>query len=75
MDIKQARGNQGKVYRDAAAIRQAVFVTEQGIDPKLEFDGEDAQMTHYVGYVAGKPVVTARLNDQVAPAISSGWRH
>lgn len=68
VDIKQARGNQGEVYRDAAAIRQAVFVTEQGIDPKLEFDGEDAQMTHYVGYVAGKPVVTARLNDQVAPA-------
>lgn len=68
MDIKQERGNQGQVYQDAAAIRQAVFVTEQGIDPLLEFDGEDAQLTHYVGYVAGKPVVTARLNETVHPA-------
>lgn len=62
MIIKRLVGDQGQVYQDAKMIRQAVFVTEQGIDPKLEFDPLDATLEHVVGYVDGQPVTTARLN-------------
>ncbi|MTV82086.1 GNAT family N-acetyltransferase [Secundilactobacillus folii] len=61
MKIKSAKGTNGQVYQDAIAIRQAVFVTEQGIAPDLEFDGLDDQVRHYVGYVSDQPAVTARI--------------
>ncbi|MCH5462325.1 GNAT family N-acetyltransferase [Lactobacillus sp. LC28-10] len=61
MKIESATGTKSQVYHDAANIRQAVFVKEQGISAKLEFDGLDDQVTHYVGYVEHQPVVTARI--------------
>lgn len=62
LTIKKATGTNNSVYPDAAKIRQAVFVKEQGIDADLEFDTLDDQTTHYVGYLDDQPVVTARLN-------------
>lgn len=62
LTIKKATGTANSVYPDAAKIRQAVFVKEQGIDANLEFDTLDEQTTHYVGYINDQPVVTARLN-------------
>lgn len=62
MKIKHAWGDQTPGYQDALAIRRAVFIDEQGISPELELDGTDADKMHYVGYVAGNPVTTARID-------------
>lgn len=61
MKIESATNTKSQIYQDAASIRQAVFVKEQGISAQLEFDGLDDQVTHYVGYVDHQPVVTARI--------------
>lgn len=81
MKIESAEKTHSQVYTDAASIRQAVFVKEQGISAQLEFDGLDDQATHYVGYVDGQPVVTARIRyeDQVVHiqrvAVLKSFRH
>ncbi|HSH29893.1 MAG TPA: GNAT family N-acetyltransferase, partial [Thiohalobacter sp.] len=44
------------------AIRNAVFVDEQGIDAELEFDGADPLCVHYLAYdMNGRPIATARM--------------
>ena len=44
------------------AIREAVFIHEQGIPPELEWDEFDASCIHVLAMdSAGKPVGTARL--------------
>ncbi|MFC6274398.1 GNAT family N-acetyltransferase [Levilactobacillus tangyuanensis] len=62
MECRRAWGKLNPCYDDALAIRKAVFINEQGIDPKLELDGTDEDKMHYVGYVADEPVTTARLD-------------
>ncbi|MDL2215684.1 GNAT family N-acetyltransferase [Ruminococcaceae bacterium OttesenSCG-928-N02] len=53
----------------AKAIREAVFVEEQGFTPSLEFDGYDEQALHITGFVAGAAVCTARIfAEEGAPA-------
>lgn len=59
------------------AVRHAVFVTEQGVDPALEQDGLDARCHHVVALDGARAVGTAR----VAPggkigrvAVLRGWR-
>ena len=45
-------------------IRNAVFVDEQGVPPKLESDGRDAGASHFLATdEAGNAVGTARLLD------------
>ncbi|GAB6092779.1 GNAT family N-acetyltransferase [Furfurilactobacillus curtus] len=61
IDFEKQTGEEGKIYDDAKAVRNAVFVDEQGISQDLEFDGHDDQATHYVGYENDAPVVTARV--------------
>jgi len=47
---------------DARALRQAVFVEEQGIPKELEQDAADAQALHAVAYNRlGQPLATGRL--------------
>lgn len=46
---------------DAARVRQAVFVIEQGIPAALEWDGQDGVSIHAVAYRDGRAVGTARL--------------
>lgn len=49
-----------KTYlQQALYIREAVFVTEQGVDKTLECQG-DEDAVHYLLFDAGKPVGTAR---------------
>ena len=48
------------LYKDAVAIREQVFVNEQGIPIEKEMKGEDGPC-YYVGYVDGHPVATARV--------------
>jgi len=54
------------VSTDAKAIRDAVFVQEQHINPALEFDDQDGQAIHYVGYLLpDTPVTTARIHEHM----------
>ena len=47
---------------DLMAVRNAVFVDEQGVSPALESDGRDADASHFLATdEAGNPVGTARL--------------
>ncbi|MEX0271965.1 GNAT family N-acetyltransferase [Leptolyngbyaceae cyanobacterium UHCC 1019] len=42
-------------------IRYLVFQVEQGVDPALEFDGEDETSTHLLAFLDKKPVGTTRI--------------
>ncbi|APX97143.1 GNAT family N-acetyltransferase [Natronorubrum daqingense] len=46
---------------DAFAVRQVVFVEEQGVDEDLEYDEHEDESTHFVAYDGGEPVGAARL--------------
>jgi len=48
---------------DAFAVREAVFVDEQGVSPDLEYDEHDEapDTTHCVAYRGDQPVGAARL--------------
>ena len=46
---------------DALAVRQAVFVEEQGVPEHLEVDGNDEAATHFVAHDGDRPVGAARL--------------
>jgi predicted GNAT family N-acyltransferase len=66
---------------DAAAlraVREAVFVEEQGVPADLEWDQRDAQAWHWLAEdAAGRPVGTARLlpTGQIGRmAVLTGWR-
>ncbi|MEB2781373.1 GNAT family N-acetyltransferase [Algoriphagus sp. C2-6-M1] len=41
-------------------IRERVFVIEQGVDPKAEYDEFESQCTHFLADFDGKPAGTAR---------------
>lgn len=44
----------------ALSVRTKVFVNEQKVDKRLEFDGKDPEATHYLAYYKEKVVGTAR---------------
>jgi predicted GNAT family N-acyltransferase len=46
----------------ARALRHAVFVEEQGVDPALEYENEE-ESHHYLLLLAGKAVATARWRE------------
>ena len=55
-------GGWAALGRDAAALRTAVFVQEQGIAPEIELDALDATALHAIAYNRlGLPVATGRL--------------
>ncbi|WNN66219.1 GNAT family N-acetyltransferase [Levilactobacillus namurensis] len=62
MECRMAWGKLNPCYQDAVTIRKAVFINEEGIDPKDELDGTDEDKMHYVGYVDDQPVTTARID-------------
>lgn len=46
------------------AVREAVFVGEQGVPPERELDGRDDAATHFLGRdEAGEPIACARLRE------------
>lgn len=47
------------LHDDARAIRQSVFVDEQGFE--VEFDDTDDKAVHLVGYDNGKPAAVCRF--------------
>lgn len=67
--IEIVTGDWAQLGPDAARIRDAVFIREQGIPAELEWDADDATSVHVVAYRVGavrEPVATARL-------LSEGW--
>jgi len=44
-------------------IRNQVFIQEQGVDERLEWDKEDAKCEHFVAYIDNEAVGCARLVD------------
>ena len=48
-------------------IRDRVFAVEQGIDPKLDWDGKDGQAVHLLAFFQQLPVAVARMRE-----VSSG---
>ena len=48
------------LFKQAFAIRQAVFVAEQGVPAALEYDEHEAEATHYLFYEDERPVGAAR---------------
>ena len=54
-------GTWAELAAEAKLIREAVFIQEQRIAPEDEWDAEDELSTHFVTYLDGQPVATARL--------------
>lgn len=50
-----------EVLSEIRAIRHQVFTLEQGVDPELEFDGQDDTAQHLLAYLNTEPVGTARI--------------
>jgi len=50
-----------KDYKDCLAIREAVFVIEQGVPRDLEIDQFEDQSIHFIAYSAGAPAGAGRL--------------
>ncbi|MBP2251737.1 putative GNAT family N-acyltransferase [Halarchaeum solikamskense] len=47
-------------FREALAVRYAVFVDEQGVPASVEVDDHEAEATHFLARVDGAAVGTAR---------------
>lgn len=59
------------------SIRRKVFVIEQGVDPKIEWDGKDAQCLHVLAYQGDEVIGTGRMqaNGHIGRlAVLSVWR-
>ena len=54
-------GDWARLAVDAKPIREQVFIQEQHISPEDEWDEQDAIALHFVVYIAGQAVATARL--------------
>lgn len=50
-----------KNQSDISAIRTQVFTHEQGVDPKIDFDGLDPDATHALVMLDNTPVATGRV--------------
>ena len=61
MNVKFHTGTESDIYRDAVMLRKQIFVEEQGIELHREMDDLDGESVHFVAYVAGVPVGTARI--------------
>ncbi len=48
-------------FAEALAVRQRVFIEEQGVPRDLEHDADDATSTHVLAELAGNVVGTGRL--------------
>lgn len=64
---------------ELAAVRQAVFIDEQGVPENLEWDGEDADSIHFLARTReGSPVGCVRLlpSGQISRlSVLETWRH
>ncbi|MFE1639555.1 GNAT family N-acyltransferase, partial [Acinetobacter baumannii] len=61
---KVIAGSWTQFEEDAKYIREQVFIQEQGIEPKDEWDDFDSTAVHFMVYVKEQPNATARLLPQ-----------
>lgn len=61
MHFKATTDTGSRIYTEALAIREEVFIEEQAVDKSLEIDELENQTTHLVGYCDSVPCCTARL--------------
>jgi predicted GNAT family N-acyltransferase len=61
-DIKRFSFQEHVLAEQAMDIRRLVFVTEQGVDPELEYDHEE-ESRQYLLFLGEKPVATARWRE------------
>jgi len=58
--IKKFGYNEKELFKIAHNIRDDVFIKEQNVPKKIEFDGQDDDATHYLIFDDITPVATAR---------------
>lgn len=59
--VRVRRIDSGKQLEKAYSIRTRVFVKEQGVPEEIELDDDDKRAVHFLAFVAGKAVGTARV--------------
>lgn len=59
--FKLVEGSWGECQQECATIRRRVFVVEQAVPERDEWDGLDEGATHFLIYSAGQPVACSRL--------------
>jgi len=64
MEVLWTSDLNSQVYQDALSIRKNVFIEEQNVDKTIELDGRDHKGVHFVGYLDGKAMATARLIEE-----------
>ena len=63
IELKRFSFSDKEMAEQAFAIRRKVFVEEEGVDPKLEYDQHEETAHHYLLIIAGKPIATARWRE------------
>lgn len=53
--------NYSDSFTEIRSIRYQVFELEQGVDPELEFDGQDEFAQHLLAYLDDQPIGTLRI--------------
>jgi len=61
MNVRVRRVHSRRELEKAFAIRDRVFVKEQGVPVEIEMDSDDARAAHLLAFAAGDPVGTARV--------------
>ena len=62
IEVKRVNFQDHDLAEQAFSIRHKVFVEEEGVDPKLEYNQEE-ESHHYLLLIAGKPIATARWRE------------
>ena len=62
MEVKKFKFTDKDLAEKAFAIRRRVFVEEEGVDPKLEYDHEE-EANHYLLLLGEKSVAAARWRE------------
>jgi len=63
VDLEVQRVESDAEREDAFAVRQTVFVEEQGVDEELEYDEHEDESVHFVAYDGDEPIGAARLRE------------
>ncbi|MDZ7742700.1 MAG: GNAT family N-acetyltransferase [Bacteroidota bacterium] len=63
IEIKTFRTDKFELAKKAFKIRTLVFVKEQDVDPKIEYDEYENQCQHYLVYLNEEPIGAARWRE------------
>jgi predicted GNAT family N-acyltransferase len=63
IEVKRVSAEDKQYAEQVFAIRRKVFVEEEGVDPNLEYDENDATAHHYLLTIGDRPVGAARWRE------------